>query len=428
MLEERIAPPRIARFIHRFSVLIIVGWLAITVVLTMLVPPLEQVEREHAVPLTAVDAPSFRAAERVGEAFDESTSGAIAVIVLEGQEPLGDDAHRFYDELIRQFRDDTAHVQHVQDFWGDPLTEGAAQSADGKAAYVQVTLVGQAGQAAGNESVKALQDIVERTPAPPGVKAHVTGGAAIVADMGESGNRTVVLITIVSLSVIFLMLLLTFRSVGTTLIILVTVGIELQVARGIIAFLGLHGIVGLTTFVVNMLVSIGIAAGTDYGIFFFGRYKEARAAGEDRETAFYTTYRSVAKVVLASGSTIAGAIFCLHFTRLPFFQPLGVPGALGIMVAVAVALTLVPAALALGSRFGWFEPKRLIHTYRWRRVGTMVVRWPAPILIATVALSLIGLLTLPGYKPSSTIRSISRKTSPPTWVTRPQRDIFRNRR
>jgi putative drug exporter of the RND superfamily len=400
MLDERTERPRIARFIHRFSVLILLGWLAITVVLTMFVPPLEVVERQKAVPLTAIDAPSFRAAQRVGEAFDESTSGAVAVIVLEGQEPLGDDAHRFYDELIRQFRDDTAHVQHVQDFWGDPLTEGAAQSADGKAAYVQVTLVGQAGQATGNASVKALQEIVARTPAPPGVQAHVTGGAAIVADMGESGNRTVILVTIVSLSVIFLMLLLTFRSVGATLVILVTVGIELQVARGIIAFLGLHDIVGLTTFVVNLLVSLGIAAGTDYGIFFFGRYKEARASGEDRETAFYTTYHSVAKVVLASGTTIAGAIFCLHFTRLPFFQPVGIPGALGILVAVAVALTLVPAALALGGRFGWFEPKRQIHTYRWRRIGTMVVRWPLPILIATVALSLIGLLTLPGYKPS----------------------------
>ena len=70
------------------------------------------------------------------------------------------------------------------------------------------------------------------------------------------------------------------------------------------------------------------------------------------------------------------------------------------MVAVAVALTLVPAILAVGSRFGVFDPKRQVHTRRWRRVGTAIVRWPAPILVATVAISLIGLLTLPGYKPS----------------------------
>jgi putative drug exporter of the RND superfamily len=399
-LFERTEPPIVARAIHRFSVLIILAWLALAVVLAIAIPPLEQVEREHSVALSAPDAPSFKAAKAIGEAFQESESGALAVIVLEGRQPLGDDAHRYYDDLIRQLKDNPAHVQHIQDFWGDPLLQGAAQSADGKAAYVQMNLVGEIGQATGNESVKFVQDVVARTPAPPGVKAYVTGPAAIVADMGESGNKTVILITVVSLSVISLMLLLTFRSITTTFAILLTVGLELQVARGIIAFLGLHGIVGLTTFVVNLLVSIGIAAGTDYGIFFFGRYKEARGAGEDRETAFYTTYRGVAKVVLASGVTIAGAIFCLSFTRLAFFQPLGVPCAIGILVAVAVALTLVPAIIAAGSRVGLFNPKRQIHTRRWRRIGTMIVRWPAPILVATVALALIGLLTLPGYKPS----------------------------
>ena len=61
-------------------------------------------------------------------------------------------------------------------------------------------------------------------------------------------------------------------------------------------------------------------------------------------------YRGVAKVVLASGLTIAGAVFCLSFTRLPYFQPLGVPCAVGVLVAVAVALTLVPAVLVVGSR------------------------------------------------------------------------------
>jgi RND superfamily putative drug exporter len=400
VVEQRTERPTIARSIHRFSVLIILAWVAITVVLTIGVPPLEQVEREHAVALSAPDAPSMISAKRIGEAFKESESGALAVIVLEGEQPLGDDAHRYYDDVVRQLKDNPAHVQHIQDFWGDPLLKGAAQSGDGKAAYVQMTLLGEAGQAAGNESVKVVQDIVGRTPAPPGVKAYVTGPAAIASDLGETGNKTVLLVTAVSLSVIFMMLLLVFRSFITTVVILLSVAIELQVARGIVAFLGMHEIVGLTTFVVNLLVSIGIAAGTDYGIFFFGRYQEARQAGEDREAAFYTTYRGVAKVVLASGITIAGAIFCLSFTRLPFFQPLGVPCALGILVAVAVALTLVPAVMAAGSRFGVFDPKRRVHSRGWRRIGTATVRWPAPILAATIALALVGLLTLPGYKPS----------------------------
>jgi RND superfamily putative drug exporter len=147
-------------------------------------------------------------------------------------------------------------------------------------------------------------------------------------------------------------------------------------------------------------VALAMAAGTDYGIFFFGRYQEARQAGEDPETAFYSTYRGVAPVVLASGLTIAGAMLCLSFTRMPLFQTIGVPCAVGMLVSVAIALTLVPAVLAIGSGFGLFDPKRTIGVRRWRRVGTAIVRWPAPILAATCAIALIGLLTLPGYKTS----------------------------
>jgi putative drug exporter of the RND superfamily len=398
--KDHTARPLVARTIHRFSALIILAWLAIAIIVAIGVPPLEQVEREHALSLSPVDAPSVQAMKRMGNDFKESNSENVAVLVLEGEQPLGDGAHQYYDGVIRQLKDDPKHVEHIQDFWGDPLTAGAAQSADGKAAYVLLNLVGQLGQALGNESVKAVQDVVDRTPPPPGVRAYVTGPAALVADMGQSGNRTVLLITAVSLTVIFVMLLLVFRSVISAIVLLLMVGMQLQVARGIVAFLGDHEIVSLTTYVINMLVSVGMAAGTDYGIFFFGRYQEARQAGEDRETAFFTTYRGVAKVVLASGLTIAGAIFCLSFTRLPYFQPLGLPGAVGLLVAVTVALTLIPAVLAAGSRFGLFESKRPIKTRKWRRVGTAIVRWPAPILAAALAIALVGLLTLPGYQPS----------------------------
>ena len=102
------------------------------------------------------------------------------------------------------------------------------------------------------------------------------------------------------------MLLLVYRSVITVILLLVMVGIELAAARGIVAFLAYNNFLVLSTFAINLLVALGIAAGTDYGIFFFGRYQEARQAGEDPETAYYTTYRGVAPVVLASGLTIAG--------------------------------------------------------------------------------------------------------------------------
>ena len=397
-LKQHTRGSSVARAIRRYAALIILAWIAVIAGLTLGVPTLEQVEAEHARTTNPTDAASFQAAQRLSEVFQESTSGTAAVmIVLEGKEALGDEAHAYYDDLIRQLRNDSKHVQHIQDFWGDPLTSGAAESDDGKAAYVTIIVTGSPGDAVANESVRAVQKVIAQTPAPPGLTTYVTGPAALAADMSVSGNSTVTTITLVSIAVIFVTLLLVYRSPLTVILLLVIVGIQLQAARGFVALLGEHEIIGLTTFAVNLLVALVIAAGTDYGIFFIGRYHEARLAGEDRETAFYTTYTGVAKVVVATGTTVAGAMLCLSFTRLPAFQALGVPCAVGIMVAVAVAVTLVPAVIAVAGRL--FEPKRTARSFGWRRIGTAIVRWPAPILVASVAVTLVGLLTLPGFKP-----------------------------
>ncbi|OBK81639.1 RND family transporter [Mycobacterium sp. 1164985.4] len=398
--QVRNGPRFLPRAVHLLSVPIIIGWLAITAILFFAVPSLEQVGREQSVSQVPEDAPSYQAMRHMGQVFQESDSDSFAMVVLEGQEPLGADAHAYYDELIRQLRADTKHVNHVQDFWGDPLTAPGAESGDGKATYVQVNLAGDQGESLANESVRAIRDIVGKIEPPPGVTAYVTGPAPLMADMNAAGDQSMLKITVVTVAVILTMLLFVYRSVVTVVSLLLMVGIQVQVARGVVAFLADHEFIGLSTFAVNLLVSLGIAAGTDYGIFFFGRYHEARQAGEDRVTAFYTTYSSVAKVVLGSGLTIAGAIFCLSFTRLPYFQTLGVPGALGMLMVVVVAVTLIPAGIAVGSRFGLFEPKRKIAVRRWRRVGTAIVRWPGPILVATFALALVGLLALPGYRSS----------------------------
>ena len=394
MSDPRVAgeqrTPFVARTIHRLSVPIILAWLALTVLVTVGVPSLEQVEKERSVSLSPKDAPSIKAMQRMGDDFKESNSDSLAMVVLEGQQPLGDDAHHYYNQLLRQLESDPKHVQHIQDLWGNPVTASGAQSEDGKAAYVQLKLAGNQGTSLSNESSDALRSIVERTPAPAGLKVYVTGPAPLISDLNHSGQKTILKVTLVSFVVIFVMLLLVYRSLATVILLLLMVGIELQVARQIVAFLGNNGSISLSTFAVNLLITLGIAAGTDYGIFFVGRYQEARQAGEDVETAYFTTYRGTAKVVLASGLTIAGAVFCLSFTRMPYFQTIGIPCAVGMLVAVAIALTLVPAVLAVGGRFGLLEPKRRLTVRRWRRIGTAVVRWPGPIFAAACAVTLVG--------------------------------------
>ncbi len=400
MSTERPAQPFLARMIRKLALLVILAWVALTLAVTLGVPSLEHVGQAHAVQLTPKDAPSVVAMMRMGRDFKESDSDSFAMVVLEGQQRLGDNAHAYYTGLVRALRDDSKHVEHVQDLWSDRVTAAGAESADGKAAYVQLNLAGSQGTTLGQESVAAVRNILKRMPPPPGIQTYLTGPAALVTDMQRSGDKSILKITVVSVAIIFTMLLLVYRSVITVVLLLGMVGIELGAARGIVAFLANNNWLALSTFSINLLVALGIAVGTDYGIFFVGRYQEARQAGEDRETAYYNTYRGVAPVVLASGLTIAGALLCLSLTRLPFFQTIGVPCALGMFVAVAVALTLIPAVLTVASRFGLLDPRRRIGVRRWRRIGTAIVRWPAPILATTIAIALIGLATLPGYKTS----------------------------
>ena len=403
---------RIARVIRWLSVPIVLFWLVVAGLTNVLVPQLEVVGEAHNVALSSPDSPSLQAFKKIGEVFKEFDSDSAAMIVLEGDQPLGADAHRYYDTLIQRISQDHKHVQHIQDFWGDPLTAAGSQSSDGKAAYVQVFLAGNQGEAQSIESVDAVRDIVNHTPAPPGVKAYVTGAAPQVANQFEVGNAGTTKVTILTVVVIAIMLLLVYRSLVTMILVLVTVLIEMSAARGIVAVLGNSGIIGLSTYSTNILTLLVIAAGTDYAIFLLGRYHEDRGNGLDRETAYYNMYGGTAHVILGSGLTVAGAVFCLSFTRLSYFQSLGIPAAIGVVVALVAALTLAPAVLTIGSRFGLLEPKRKARTRGWRRIGTAIVRWPGPILVATLAVAAVGLLALPGYKTSYDVGSYMPGSAP----------------
>ncbi len=391
---------RPARLIRRLALPILLIWVAVAAITNVVGPQLEVVGAERSVSLNAADSPSIMAMRHIGQVFDEFDSDSAAMIVLESDQPLGAEAHEYYDGLVRRLAADTKHVEHIQDFWGDPLTAGGSQSKDGKAALVQLYLSGNQGEALANESVDAVRGIVDNTPPPPGLRVYVTGAAPLITDNFEVGSEGTHKVTAITFFVIAMMLLIVYRSILTTLIMLVTVFVELAAARGVVAVLADSGLIGLTTYATNLLTLLAIAAGTDYAIFVVGRYHEARNKGMDRIAAYHDMYRGTIHVILGSGLTIAGAVACLAFTRLPYFQTLGIPAAIGVLVTLTAAITLGPAVLLIATRFGLMEPKHATRVRGWRRIGTAIVRWPGPILAVATLLALVGLIALPGYKTS----------------------------
>ncbi|MDT5045046.1 MAG: putative drug exporter of the superfamily, partial [Mycobacterium sp.] len=128
--------PLSARMIRMAAVPIILAWVAATAALNLLLPQVEFVGQENAVSMSPQDAPAVIAAKKIGDKFGEFTSDSIAMVVLVGEQPLGQRAHHYYDTLIDKLHQDPTHVEHIQNFWGDLITAAGAQSSDGKAAYV----------------------------------------------------------------------------------------------------------------------------------------------------------------------------------------------------------------------------------------------------------------------------------------------------
>ncbi len=110
------------------------------------------------------------------------------------------------------------------------------------------------------------------------------------ADQQNAGNSSIKIIEFVTVGVIISMLLFFYRSIVTVVLVLAILMLSLSATRGVVAFLGFHNLIGLSTFATQLLVTLAIAATTDYAIFLIGRYQEARTVGEDRESAYYTMF------------------------------------------------------------------------------------------------------------------------------------------
>src|SRR6201991_4496693 len=396
--EPRVKRPFIPRMVRAFAIPIIFFWGFLAITTNAFMPQVERVAEELAGPMVPHYAPSQRALLHIGEKFHESNSTNLTMVVFGANHPLGDQDHRYYDDLMRRLAQDTKHVQYVMDLWGKPFTAAGAQSVDGKCTYVLLRFAGDIGQIEANESVNAVRDIIKKDTPPPGLKVFVSGAAPLASDTLTIANASLNNVTIVTILLIVVMLLLVYRAPSTLLVPLLGVLIEMLVAKGIVSTLGHYGYIELSSFAVNIVIALTLGAGTDYGIFLMGRYHEARQAGETREDSFYIAYKGVAPIIIGSGLTIAGACYCLTFARLNYFHTMGPAVAITMLFTIAAALTLGPALVPWGGLFGLRDRRGTARGLLYRRIGTSVVRWPVPVLAASAAAVMLGAIFVPTYQ------------------------------
>ncbi|MCA2213979.1 MMPL family transporter [Wangella sp. NEAU-J3] len=259
-----------------------------------------------------------------------------------------------------------------------------------QAALVTVPLPADAPAEQRIEAVRQLRETA-RAGLPAGLSAQVTGGAGFAADIADSftgANTNLLLVTVV---VVTVLLLITYRSPILWLVPLAVVGIADRIASSLVALLSRHTGLVIGDSTVGIVTVLVFGAGTNYALLLISRYREELRRHPDRREAMRRALRGAGPAVAASAATVVLSLLTLMLATLGDTVALGVTAALGIGVAALFALLVLPAALVVCGRglFWPFVPRagtdtEAAETGIWARVGRGVARRPGLVTVLSV--------------------------------------------
>ncbi|WP_431727492.1 MMPL family transporter [Verrucosispora sp. TAA-831] len=276
-------------------------------------------------------------------------------------------------------------------------------SPDGTVALVVVPMSTADGQQAVTDQVAELRETLTALPAE--LTVEVTGGPAFTADLTKVFEGADLTLLAFTAAVVAVLLLVTYRSPLLWLVPLTIVAateqLTLRALDTLIPAVGINFAGGAVTGIASVLV---FGAATNYALLLIARYREELRREEDRFVAMRKALRRTAEPILASGGTVMLGVLTLLLSERELNRALAVACATGILLAMASALLVLPAALVLGGRrLFWPLVPEVGSVGRegriWGRLGTAVIRRPVPVaalatlLLAALALGGLGLRT-----------------------------------
>ena len=199
-------------------------------------------------------------------------------------------------------------------------------------------------------------------------------------------------VTLATVALIALILGVHFRSPIVPVVTLAAAGVAYVVSLRSVAWLGQWLDISIPRDAEPVLVVLLLGVTTDYAVFFLHGMRERLNAGENRLDAAGNATAEYLPIVVTAGLIVAGGTLSLVAGQLEFFRAFGPGMALTVLVALGVAITLVPALMAiLGSRLYW--PKRPDPEAAPRgpsRLARLSTARPAAFVLALVAL--VGLV------------------------------------
>ncbi len=267
-----------------------------------------------------------------------------------------------------------------------PLT-----SDDGQVAVILSPMTLGADNAETAEQVAELRALIAEHPI-DGVTVWVTGGPAFGADITGAFAGADFTLLIVTILIVAVLLIFTYRSPILWLIPLVVVAFADQLAGRVTAAVG--GWLGLQ-FDAGIISVLVFGAGTNYALLLISRYREELGRDEDHRRALATAWRATAPAIVASNLTVVLALATLVFAVIPGTRGLGIASAVGLVIALGAVLFALPPVLAVcGRKVFWpltpspGSPRA--QGVAWRAVASRVVR--RPVLAGVGGLALLGVL------------------------------------
>jgi putative drug exporter of the RND superfamily len=265
---------------------------------------------------------------------------------------------------------------------------GPTLAADGKAIETVVLVnLGSKGWNAAAPAASSLRAIA--SAGADGLAVHIAGPLGTAADSSNAFKGIDSTLLFAALGVVIILLLITYRSPVLWLLPVISAGVSLATAQGIIYLLAEHGLTvnAQSAGILDVLV---FGAGTDYALLLTARYREELRRRDDRHAAMAVALRRAGPAVVASGGTVILSLLTLSLAELNSTKSLGPVLAIGVAVALLAMMTLLPALLVITGRWVFWPVKPTYGSAEpttrgfWARVGRGIAVRPRVVWISTV--------------------------------------------
>lgn len=237
-----------------------------------------------------------------------------------------------------------------------------------------------------------------------GFEVALTGPAAYVADFSSAFAGIDGVLLLVALVVVFVILVLVYRSPFLPLAVLLSSVFGLAAAGVVVYELASRGWLSISGQSQGILSILVVGAATDYALLIVARFREELTRTASTWQAMRRTWRGTVEPVSASAATVIAGLLCLLLSDLGSTRSLGPISVVGIVAALLAALTFLPAVLLLaGRRIFWPripavagpEPDADARPGLWARVAAVVGRRARPVWILTT----LALVAMAAFAP-----------------------------